>query len=68
MKRVGPAFDLRYFDGGRFMLDEYVDAVAEAMVGTFPDRRNEPAHGSTPEPHSAKVAGSNPAGTRVHER
>jgi hypothetical protein len=27
--------DLRYFDGGHFVLDEYADAIAEANIETF---------------------------------
>jgi len=27
--------DLRYFDGGHFVLDEYADMIAEAIVETF---------------------------------
>jgi len=27
--------DLRYFDGGHFVLDEYADAIAEAIIETF---------------------------------
>src|SRR5262249_38750568 len=26
---------LRYFDGGHFVLDEYADAIAEAIIETF---------------------------------
>lgn len=35
VKRVVPAADLRYFDGGHFVLDEYVDEIAEAIIETF---------------------------------
>jgi len=35
VKRVVPGADLRYFDGGHFVLDEYVDAIAEAIIETF---------------------------------
>ena len=35
MKQVVPAADLRYFDGGHFVLDEYADAIAEAIIETF---------------------------------
>jgi len=35
VKSVVPAADLRYFDGGHFVLDEYVDAIADAIVETF---------------------------------
>ena len=30
-----PAVELRYFDGGHFVLDEFADAIAEAIIGTF---------------------------------
>jgi pimeloyl-ACP methyl ester carboxylesterase len=35
VKQVVPAADLRYFDGGHFVLDEYADAIAEAIIDTF---------------------------------
>jgi pimeloyl-ACP methyl ester carboxylesterase len=35
VKRIVPAADLRYFDGGHFVLDEYADAIAEAIIETF---------------------------------
>ena len=35
VKAVLPAADLRYFDGGHFVLDEHVDAIAEAIIDTF---------------------------------
>ena len=35
VKAVVPAADLRYFDGGHFVLDEHVDAIAEAIIDTF---------------------------------
>ena len=35
IKQALPAADLRYFDGGHFVLDEYSDAIAEAIIGTF---------------------------------
>jgi pimeloyl-ACP methyl ester carboxylesterase len=35
VKQVLPAADLRYFDGGHFVLDENADAVAEAIIKTF---------------------------------
>ena len=35
VKQVVPAADLRYFDGGHFVLDEYAEAIAEAMIETF---------------------------------
>jgi pimeloyl-ACP methyl ester carboxylesterase len=36
VKQVLPTAELRYFDGGHFMLDEYADAIAEAIIETFP--------------------------------
>jgi pimeloyl-ACP methyl ester carboxylesterase len=35
VKQVVPAADLRYFDGGHFVLDEYADAIAETIIETF---------------------------------
>ena len=35
VKRIVPAADLRYFDGGHFVLDEYTDAIAEVIIETF---------------------------------
>ena len=35
VKSVVPSADLRYFDGGHFVLDEHVDAIAEAIIETF---------------------------------
>jgi pimeloyl-ACP methyl ester carboxylesterase len=35
VKQVVPAADLRYFDGGHFVLDEYAEAIAEAIIATF---------------------------------
>jgi pimeloyl-ACP methyl ester carboxylesterase len=35
VKQVVPAADLRYFEGGHFVLDEYADAIAEAIIETF---------------------------------
>jgi pimeloyl-ACP methyl ester carboxylesterase len=35
VKQVVPSADLRYFDGGHFVLDEYADAIAEAIIATF---------------------------------
>ena len=32
---VVPAAELRYFDGGHFVLDEYANAIAEAIIETF---------------------------------
>ncbi len=38
VKQNVPTADLRYFDGGHFVLDEYADAIAEAIIETFSDR------------------------------
>jgi hypothetical protein len=35
VKQVVPTADLRYFDAGHFVLDEYADAIAEAIIETF---------------------------------
>ena len=35
VKQMVPTADLRYFDGGHFVLDEYADEIAEAIIGTF---------------------------------
>jgi pimeloyl-ACP methyl ester carboxylesterase len=35
VKRVVPTAELRYFDGGHFVLDEYAEEIAEAIIGTF---------------------------------
>ena len=35
VKQVVPAADLRFFDGGHFVLDENAEAVAEAIIATF---------------------------------
>jgi len=35
VKHVVPGADLRYFDGGHFVLDEYANAIAEAIIETF---------------------------------
>jgi pimeloyl-ACP methyl ester carboxylesterase len=35
VKQVVPAADLRYFDGGHFVLDEYADEIAGAIIETF---------------------------------
>ena len=35
VKQVVPAADLRYFDGGHFVLDEYADTIAESIIETF---------------------------------
>jgi hypothetical protein len=41
VKQIVPTADLRYFDGGHFVLDEYADAIAEAIIETF-----SPIHGN----------------------
>jgi pimeloyl-ACP methyl ester carboxylesterase len=35
LKQALPAAELRYFDGGHFVLDEYADEFAEAIIDTF---------------------------------
>ena len=35
VKKLVPSADLRYFDGGHFVLDEHADAIAEAIIETF---------------------------------
>jgi pimeloyl-ACP methyl ester carboxylesterase len=35
IKQALPAAELRYFDGGHFVLDEYADEIAEAIIETF---------------------------------
>jgi len=35
VKQTVPTAELRHFDGGHFVLDEYADAVAEAIIETF---------------------------------
>ena len=35
VKKLVRTADLRYFDGGHFVLDEYADAIAEAIIETF---------------------------------
>ncbi|MBV8828217.1 MAG: hypothetical protein JO108_03220 [Acidobacteriaceae bacterium] len=37
VKQVVPAADLRYFDGGHFVLDKYSDPIAEAISEVFSD-------------------------------
>ena len=39
VKQVVPAADLRYFDGGHFVLDENADSIAEAIIETFSGSR-----------------------------
>jgi pimeloyl-ACP methyl ester carboxylesterase len=35
VKQIVPSADLRYFDGGHFVLDEYAEPIAEAIIETF---------------------------------
>ena len=35
VKQVVPAAELRYFDGGHFVLDEFADAIAGTIIETF---------------------------------
>ena len=35
VKQVLPAAELRYYDGGHFVLDEHVEAIADAITETF---------------------------------
>jgi pimeloyl-ACP methyl ester carboxylesterase len=35
VKQDVPTADVRYFDGGHFVLDEHADAIAEAIIETF---------------------------------
>jgi pimeloyl-ACP methyl ester carboxylesterase len=35
VKQAVPTAELRYFDGGHFVLDEYADEIAEAILETF---------------------------------
>jgi len=35
VKEVVPAAELRYFDGGHFVFDEFADAIAQAIIETF---------------------------------
>jgi surfactin synthase thioesterase subunit len=35
VKQAVPTADLRYFDGGHFVLDEYADEIAGAIITTF---------------------------------
>jgi pimeloyl-ACP methyl ester carboxylesterase len=35
VKQVVPTAELRYYDGGHFVLDEHADAIAEAIIETF---------------------------------
>jgi pimeloyl-ACP methyl ester carboxylesterase len=35
IRQLVPAAELRYFDGGHFVLDEYADAIGEAIIETF---------------------------------
>jgi hypothetical protein len=35
VKRAVPTAEVRYLDGGHFVLDEYADAIAKAIIETF---------------------------------
>ena len=35
VKQILPTAELRYYDGGHFVLDEYVEAIADAITETF---------------------------------
>jgi pimeloyl-ACP methyl ester carboxylesterase len=35
VKQAVPTAELRYYDGGHFVLDEYAHAIAEAIIDTF---------------------------------
>ena len=35
VKQVVPTAELRYFDGGHFVLDEYAEPIAAAIIETF---------------------------------
>ena len=35
VKQNVPSAEVRYFDGGHFVLDEYADTIAEAIIETF---------------------------------
>jgi surfactin synthase thioesterase subunit len=35
VKQVVPAAEVHYFDGGHFVLDEYAEPIAEAIIETF---------------------------------
>jgi len=35
VRRIVPTAEVRYFNGGHFVLDEYADAIAEAIIETF---------------------------------
>ena len=35
VKHTVPGAELRYFDGSHFVLDEYADAIADAILRTF---------------------------------
>jgi surfactin synthase thioesterase subunit len=35
VKQAVPTAEVHYFDGGHFVLDEYADAIAEAIIETL---------------------------------
>jgi len=41
VKQVVPAAELRYFDGGHFVFDEYAEVIGEAIIETFSRSRTE---------------------------
>jgi len=48
VKQIVPGTDLRFFDGGHFVLDEYADEVATAIIETFlPAAQSEVEHDDT---------------------
>src|SRR5262249_23829250 len=40
VKQIVPAADLRFFDGSHFVLDEYADPIATAIIETFSSLQN----------------------------
>jgi pimeloyl-ACP methyl ester carboxylesterase len=48
VKQVVPAAAIRYFDGGHFVLDEYADVIAEAIIDTFAELDRSSARRSSP--------------------
>jgi pimeloyl-ACP methyl ester carboxylesterase len=61
MKQVVPAADLRYFDGGHYVLDEYAEAVAGAIIETFSDNAGHPDGTNASRPLAAARSGENVA-------
>jgi hypothetical protein len=50
VKQVVPTAELRYFDGGHFVLDQYTDAIAEAIIETFSRLDRRPMRPASPPP------------------